>query len=622
MSSEAVGVGMVQYGGEPPGQNRMKQIPVYQIDFTAIASGKHVAATKRRVRWRFGFANMEAIQAGESGTACRGEEHDVTLVWSITSGKRLILADGHEVHYSMVRGQTFEFSWTMKGNHVLKVIAHAAPPAQRIPGFRQYDFFIDGKSFFSMPKVYRLGMAPNPSNGATNSVHRTNDPMPAAHRSPTYSNYSLTEGSHNGNATPISALETPHNAEEERAYLEEAIKNSLRDSNSSKAAPAPSVEDLLMIDFGADPIPISSNTSQPSYGSEQVAAEDQAAVVPLNPFAFDGGYYQGQSSASLQAPAGYYPEQTEASFSTPTAAFAQQPFAFDSGYNQGQSNASLQAPTAASPFGSDAGYYQTYTNASVPTPSAASATPFDSGYYQGQSNAPLGVPNQSIAAASDNPFSFDSGIQAPTSVPEQHSTTVQPSVPVSVSDVVPVQQNSAHQVGGIKKNITGRSAEEAYKNLLQGDFSITGKSQAKNPFDFTEDSKIDASGWGGTQTTLSQMQAVKKNETKKEIMKSNGGMMVVSSNQQGNWSGYGNGVQTYGGYAGAAPVLGGQQYPTPQQMQHQPQQMQYQQPAPQQMPYPQQQMQYPQQSQQYGTQMQYPQHSGQQAQYNQFQQGY
>ena len=46
--------------------------------------------------------------------------------------------------------------------------------------------------------------------------------------------------------------------------------------------------------------------------------------------------------------------------------------------------------------------------------------------------------------------------------------------------------------------------------FLQLHFSITGKSQAKNPFDFTEDSNIDASGWGGTQTTLSQMQAVKK----------------------------------------------------------------------------------------------------------------
>lgn len=27
------------------------QFPVYQIDFTAAAAGKRVAATKRRVRW-------------------------------------------------------------------------------------------------------------------------------------------------------------------------------------------------------------------------------------------------------------------------------------------------------------------------------------------------------------------------------------------------------------------------------------------------------------------------------------------------------------------------------------------------------------------------------------------
>jgi hypothetical protein len=173
---------------------------------------------------RFGFANREALEAGQTGIACRGEEHDVTLVWSITSGKRLLLADGHEVHYSMVRSQTFEFSWTMKGNHVLKVVAHAAPPAQRIPGFRQYDFFVDGKSFFTMPKVYRLGMVPETNN--TNYPSRTaggttsNDPLPAAHRSPTYNNYTLAERDRAAVVTtPIVALETPHNAEEVRLIV-------------------------------------------------------------------------------------------------------------------------------------------------------------------------------------------------------------------------------------------------------------------------------------------------------------------------------------------------------------------------------------------------------------------
>jgi hypothetical protein len=102
---------------------------------------------------RFGFSNKEALENGETGTSCRGEEHDVTIVWSVTSGKRLILADGREVHYSTNRASLLEYSWTMRGNHVLKVIAHAAPQLSATPGFRQYDLHIDGQSFFNMPKV-------------------------------------------------------------------------------------------------------------------------------------------------------------------------------------------------------------------------------------------------------------------------------------------------------------------------------------------------------------------------------------------------------------------------------------------------------------------------------------
>jgi len=99
---------------------------------------------------RFGFPNGAAIDAGETGIACRGEEHDVTIVWSIASGKRMILADGHEIHYSTNRSGVLDFTWTMKGNHIMKVVAYAAPPLTATPGFRQYDFFVDGQSFFNM----------------------------------------------------------------------------------------------------------------------------------------------------------------------------------------------------------------------------------------------------------------------------------------------------------------------------------------------------------------------------------------------------------------------------------------------------------------------------------------
>jgi hypothetical protein len=58
----------------------MNHNPPYQIDFSASLSGKLIAFTKRRIRWRFGFSNSDAISNGHTGTECRGEEHEVSMV--------------------------------------------------------------------------------------------------------------------------------------------------------------------------------------------------------------------------------------------------------------------------------------------------------------------------------------------------------------------------------------------------------------------------------------------------------------------------------------------------------------------------------------------------------------
>jgi hypothetical protein len=160
---------------------------------------------------RFGFANPEAIAAGETGTACRGEEHDVTLVWSLTSGKRLVLADGQEVHYSCSRGNLFDYSWTMRGNHVLKIVAHAAPPLNPTPGFRQYDFSVDGQSFFSFPKLFRLGLSANDPRAAASPT----SPARMAEAGRRYrgnpSSSRLGRSASDGN---IANIEAPHNPDE------------------------------------------------------------------------------------------------------------------------------------------------------------------------------------------------------------------------------------------------------------------------------------------------------------------------------------------------------------------------------------------------------------------------
>jgi len=142
-------------------EKRRARSPVYAIDFSAQAAGKRIATTKRRIRWRWGYTNQEGLDAGLVGTECRGEEHDVILVWSVTSGKRQILMDGKEVHFSASRSNIIDFSWTTKGNHVMKLTAHASPPmsaSQINSNFRQYDLLVDGQSYFAMPKVFELGI--------------------------------------------------------------------------------------------------------------------------------------------------------------------------------------------------------------------------------------------------------------------------------------------------------------------------------------------------------------------------------------------------------------------------------------------------------------------------------
>ena len=136
----------------------------YQVDWGHVAAGKKVAATKRKLRFKFGFSNADALQRGLTGIEARGEEHEVVLIWSLTSGKQVVIADGQQVHFSMGRraDTKFETSWTMAGQHNMKIIAHAAPPIRDIPGFKQYDLLLDGMSFFDMPRIYELGVKKGP----------------------------------------------------------------------------------------------------------------------------------------------------------------------------------------------------------------------------------------------------------------------------------------------------------------------------------------------------------------------------------------------------------------------------------------------------------------------------
>lgn len=49
------------------------RFPVYQIDFSAVAAGKRVAATKRRIRWYVGLFGVRSNLDAASVTADAAE---------------------------------------------------------------------------------------------------------------------------------------------------------------------------------------------------------------------------------------------------------------------------------------------------------------------------------------------------------------------------------------------------------------------------------------------------------------------------------------------------------------------------------------------------------------------
>jgi hypothetical protein len=177
------------------------------------------------------------MDEGLTGTECRGEEHDVTIIWSVTSGKRHVSMDGKEIHYSASRSGLLDYSWTSRGNHVMKVIAHAAPPLQPVPGFRQYDLLIDGQSFFTMPKVYELGIKgsiPSPRFPGANDYPRIGGggaPSPSRARSG--------GGGRMHDNNRAENIHAPSSRDQEETELQIAIQASLEESKKHLAQNGP-----------------------------------------------------------------------------------------------------------------------------------------------------------------------------------------------------------------------------------------------------------------------------------------------------------------------------------------------------------------------------------------------
>lgn len=103
------------------------------------------------------------MATGATGVECRGSEHEVTLILSSISGKRLVVLDGIPVHFSAGRRTEgkFQYSWAAsvpEKTIVLTIIAYAINPLRSIPAFKQFDLIINGQSYIDMCHINELGV--------------------------------------------------------------------------------------------------------------------------------------------------------------------------------------------------------------------------------------------------------------------------------------------------------------------------------------------------------------------------------------------------------------------------------------------------------------------------------
>lgn len=157
-----------------------------------------------------------------------------------------------------------------------KVVAHASPPITATPGFRQYDLFIDGQSFFTMPKAYELGIRGQ---------------IPSHARVP---------GSYGGYDN--AQARAPMTTAQEDADLQRAISASLTESRRFLASKQRDEQHALTALQPSPPATADLMDLGGTNGQPQTRVADSQSIAPVRT---DTGYF-GQPQYASQPPMGAY----------------------------------------------------------------------------------------------------------------------------------------------------------------------------------------------------------------------------------------------------------------------------------------------------------------------------
>lgn len=248
----------------------------YQIDYSVKNTSKTFGFSKKKITFKFGIGNPSAIASGQSGANCRGSEHEIIFTWSLNSGKRQIMCDGKDIHYSESGQNGWTADQVFQHHFQLRVAGLSAPlrahlitqPANKdVPHIKPFDLRLNGVSYFMMPQIFQLGtpqMVVRPVKGKGTFGGRG------------YSSYNNNED----------AYLSP----QERQAIAAAKLASMQDMNRGPApAPAPVVvEDLLSFDTPAPAPAAPPNPYGQQYPPPQQPAYSNYSLGGAQP---QQGYY-------------------------------------------------------------------------------------------------------------------------------------------------------------------------------------------------------------------------------------------------------------------------------------------------------------------------------------------
>lgn len=112
----------------------------------------------------FGFVNPHAVRAGKEGGECRGEEHEIVLIWSVNSGKTRVYWNGGDISGYFTKVKRYEqvlLRWESRSGAKFNLVANSTLPESG----PQYTIFVDKQRFDTFPHLSELrGFSANIDN--------------------------------------------------------------------------------------------------------------------------------------------------------------------------------------------------------------------------------------------------------------------------------------------------------------------------------------------------------------------------------------------------------------------------------------------------------------------------